>query len=432
MLPVRQQYDRVAMTAESSVTLVHDGDTVVVPVAAGEPPEFLEALSERRHEVRDVTVSQLLPMRSYDYLSPYTVGNIRLNSFFVAPPARLGAREGWVDVTPTHFSEVPNLYRRGDIHADVAVSIASPMDEHGYFAISLGPAYTMAAIKAARTVILEVNPGVPYAAGHCHVHVSRVDAVVESARPIATIQPLPIGDVERAIARYVADLIPDGATLQIGIGAIPEAVVSLLGTKNDLGIHTELLNDGIMKLARAGVVTGLRKNVHIGKMIAAFALGSPELYRFMHRNPSVEMHPVDVTNTPHIAGLNDNLHSINSSISVDFAGQCGSESMGPVPYSGTGGQADFVRAAAISKGGKSFIVLPSTAKGGTVSRIVPMLAPGTHVSTHKNDVDYVVTEWGIVRLRGRSLRDRARALIEIAHPDFRPELHEAARAMHLA
>ena len=230
--------------------------------------------------------------------------------------------------------------------------------------------------------------------------------------------------MELGIGRHVAQLIPDGATLQIGIGAIPDAVVQQLGDKNDLGIHTEMFGDGILSLVEAGVVTNTAKNLHPGKMLATFALGSHHLYEYMHRNPGLEIHPVDVTNDPFLAGQNDNLHSINGTLAVDLIGQCGSETLGHLPYSGSGGQVDFVRAANRSRGGKAIIVLPSTARGGTVSRIVATLAPGTHVTTGKNDVDYVVTEYGVARLRGQSARARARALIDIAHPDFRDQLAE--------
>jgi acyl-CoA hydrolase len=258
-----------------------------------------------------------------------------------------------------------------------------------------------------------------------------VTALVESSDDLFELPAPPISDVELAIGRHVAEMIPDGATLQIGIGGIPDAVVQQLSHKNDLGVHTEMFGDGILRLLEAGNITNQRKNVHHGKMLATFALGSRRLYEYMHRNPSLEMYPVDVTNDPVLAGQNDNLHSINGTLQVDFMGQCGSESLGYRPYSGTGGQFDFVRAANRSHGGKAFIVVPSTARNGTVSRIAPTLSPGTYVTTGKNDVNYVVTEYGVAQLRGRSARERARSLISIAHPDFRDELTEEASRMHL-
>jgi acyl-CoA hydrolase len=306
------------------------------------------------------------------------------------------------------------------------------MDEHGFFCLGLSADYTMAAISRARAVVLEVNPQVPFCFGDCHVHVSQVAALVESDEPLAELPPATVGPVELAIGGFVAELIPDGATLQIGIGGIPDAVVQQLKNKNDLGVHSEMFGDGILALLEAGVVTNQRKNVHRGKMLATFALGSHRLYEYMDRNPALEMHPVDVTNDPLLAGQNDHLHSINGTLQVDLIGQCGSESLGYRPYSGTGGQVDFIRAANRSQGGKAIIVVPSTAKNGTVSCIAPTLTPGTQVTTGKNDVNYVVTEYGVAQLRGRTARERARALVEIAHPDFRAELTDAAARMHLS
>ena len=290
---------------------------------------------------------------------------------------------------------------------------------------------TMAAVARARAVVLEVNPNVPFAYGNCHIHISQVAALVECNDPVLEVGLPKIGPVQQAIGKYVAEMIDDGSTLQIGYGGIPDAVVMQLTEKHDLGIHTEMIGDGILTLLECGAVTNRRKNYLPGKMVATFALGSAKLYRFMDRNPALEIHPVDFTNSPALAGQNDNLISINATLQVDFLGQCGSESFGHMPYSGTGGQADFVRAANISRGGKAFIVLPSTAKNGTISRIVPMLSTGTHVSTSKNAVNYVVTEFGVAQLRGKSAWQRARALIGIAHPDFRAELTDHAKRMGL-
>jgi acyl-CoA hydrolase len=415
--------------ASEAIWLVRDGDTIVVPIAAGEPPALLRALSEQRREFRDVTVFQMLPLRPFDYFDPETAEHVRHSSPFLGAPNRAGVRDGWIDLVPSHFSEVPRLIRRGLVSADVLFAQASPMSEDGMLALGLSPDYSMAAIEKASTVVLEVNPHVPFAHGACRVHISQVTAVVETDEPLPELPPTTIGDVERAIAGYVGELIPDGATLQIGIGAIPDAVVQQLASKRDLGIHTEMFGDGILSLIEMGVATNRRKNRHRDVTIATFALGSQRLYAYLDDNPAVQMHPVDVTNDPVLAGQNDRLHSINGSLQVDLIGQCGSESLGHRPYSGTGGQFDFVRAANRSEGGRSFIVLPSTAKGGTVSRIAPTLAPGTHVTTSKNDIDHVVTEYGVARLRGRTVRERARALIGIANPDFRAELTEAAEQL---
>jgi acyl-CoA hydrolase len=280
-------------------------------------------------------------------------------------------------------------------------------------------------------VILEVNPNVPFANGACTVHISQVSGLIESSEPVAEVGLPKIGPVQEAIGKYVADMIEDGSTLQIGYGGIPDAVVMQLSAKRDLGVHTEMIGDGIMSLVESGAVTNRRKNYLPGKMVATFALGSQKLYRFMDRNPGLEMHPVDFTNDPYLAGQNDNLVAINATLQIDLLGQCGSESLGPTPYSGTGGQSDFVRAANRSRGGKAFIVLPSTAKDDSISRIVPTLTPGTHMSTSKNDINYVVSEFGVAQLRGKSAKQRALELINIAHPNFREELRAAARKINL-
>jgi acyl-CoA hydrolase len=427
----QQQYLQKRVAAADAVRLVRNGDFIIVPTGVGEPPMLLAELSAQRRDFRDVKVAQILAMRKYAYLDPHTVEHVRHVAFFYGGATRAGGQAGWIDFIPNYFSEIPSLIERGQIPADVVFSIASPMDADGRFAISLGADYTMAAIAKARAVVLEVNPHVPFACGDCHVHISQVAALVESSDPVLEVGLPKIGPVQQAIAKYVADLIDDGSTLQIGYGGIPDAVVMQLTHKHDLGIHTEMIGDGILTLVESGAVTNRRKNYLPGKMVATFALGSNKLYRLLDRNPAIEIHPVNFTNDPALAGMNDNLVAINATLQIDLLGQCGSESLGHAPYSGTGGQSDFVRAANRSRGGKAFIVLPSTAKGDTISRIVPSLAPGTHVSTSKNDVNYVVTEYGVAQLRGKSAKQRARELIAIAHPNFRAELTEQARRLHL-
>ena len=427
----QQLYDRKRMAAADAVRLIRDNDAVVVPTGVGEPPALLAALSEQRWEFKGVQVYQILPLRKFAYFDPETAEHVRHIAYFFGGPSRPGGQAGWIDFLPSYFSELPTLITRGLTPVDVVLAIASEMDSHGYFSLSLAADYTMAAVAKARAVVLEVNPNVPFANGNCHVHISQVAGIVESGDPVLEVGLPKIGPVQEAIGKYVADLIDDGATLQIGYGGIPDAVVMQLTDKKDLGIHTEMIGDGIMMLVEAGVVTNRRKNMHHGKMLATFALGSNKLYRFMDRNPALEMHPVDFTNDPFLAGQNDNLVAINATMQVDLIGQCGSESLGFTPYSGTGGQADFVRAANRSQGGKAFIVLPATAKEGAISRIVPTLTAGTHITTGKNDVNYVVTEFGVAQLRGKTAKQRAQALIGIAHPDFRAELREAAKKMNL-
>lgn len=430
-MSVQALYQQKLMSASDAIHVVKDGDTIVVPTGVGEPPALLTALSDVRRKYRDVKISQILPLRKYGYIDPETQENIRHVAYFFGGATRPGGQEGWIDYVPAYFSELPMLIDRGLSPSDVVFTMASPMDEYGYFSLSLAADYTMAAIKKARAIVLEVNPNVPFANGNCHVHISQVAALTESNDPLLEVGLPKIGPVQEAIGSYVAEMIPNGATLQIGYGGIPDAVVMQLTNKHDLGVHTEMVGDGIMSLVEAGVVNNRKKNFQPGKMLATFALGSNKLYRFMHRNPALEMHPVEYTNDPFIAGQNDNLHCINATMQIDFMGQCGSESLGFKPYSGTGGQADFVRAANRSNGGKAFIVLPSTAKDDTISRIVPTLTPGTHVSTSKNDINYVVTEHGVAQLRGKTAKQRCEALIAIAHPNFRAELRESAKKMGL-
>lgn len=424
-------YQEKLCTAEKAIKLVRNGDSISVPVGVGEPPALLTALSEHRREYHDVKVFQILPLRKFGYIDPETVEHVRHEAFFFSGATRAGGQQGWIDYIPGYFSEIPRMFEDGLYAVDTVFTLASPMDEYGYFSISLGADYTMAAIKKARSVVLEVNPNVPFANGDCLVHISQVSALVEDNTPLTEVGLPEIGPVQEAIGKYVADLIDNGSTIQIGFGAIPDAVVMQLTHKHDLGIHSEMLGDGILTLIESGAVTNRNKNYLPGKVIATFALGTKRLYDFMNRNPQLEMHPVDFTNDPCLAGQNDNLVTINASIQVDFLGQCCSESMGSTPYSGTGGQTDFVRAANRSKGGKSFIVLPATAKSGTISRITPTLTPGSAITTSKNDVNYVVTEYGVAQLRGKTAKQRAQALIAIAHPNFRGELTEAAKKMNL-
>ena len=429
-MSAKTQYVQKRMSTADALRLVRDNDLILVPTGVGEPPSLLAELSEQRRSFRGVQVAQTLPLRKFAYFDPATAEHVRHVALFFSGASRPGGQEGWIDYVPACFSELPVLIERGLTPVDVVFTMASEMNDDGFFSLSLAADYTMAAVSKARAVVLEVNPNVPFAHGNCHIHISQVTALVESEEALLEVGLPKIGPVQESIGKYVGELIPDGATLQIGYGGIPDAVVTQLTNKQDLGIHTEMIGDGILALVEAGVVTNRRKNYLPAKMVATFALGSKKLYQFMHRNPALEIHPVDFTNDPALAGMNDNLIAINATMQVDLIGQCGSETLGFTPYSGSGGQADFVRAANRSKGGKSFIVLPSTAKDDSISRIVPVLSPGTHVTTSKNDVNYVVSEYGVAQLRGKSAKQRAEALIGIAHPDFRGELREAARMMH--
>ncbi len=431
MTDVKAMYLQKRCTAHEALRHIKDGDMVVVPTGVGEPPTLLNALSDERRRFHGVRVAQILAVRKFGYIDEATAEHVRPVAFFYGGATRPGGQAGWVDYIPNYFCELPSMISRGLIPSDVVFSMASPMDAHGYFSLSLAADYTMAAVAKARAIVLEVNPNVPFAFGDCHVHISQVASLIESEDPVQEVGLPKIGPVQQAIGKYVADLIDDGSTLQIGYGGIPDATVMQLTAKHDLGIHTEMIGDGILTLIEAGAVTNKRKNHLPGKMQATFALGSNKLYRFMDRNPALEMHPVNITNDPALAGLNDKLVAINATMQVDLVGQCGSESLGPMPYSGTGGQADFVRAANRSNGGKAFIVLPSTAKDDTISRIVPTLAEGTHVTTSKNAINYVVTEHGVAQLRGQSAKQRVRSMIAIAHPKFRDELTEQAKKLRM-
>jgi acyl-CoA hydrolase len=430
-MQVQDMYNSKKTTANDALRHLRDGDTIIVPTGVGEAPALMTALSDQRRNFRDIKVAQILAVRKYGYFDPETAENVRHTAYFFGPASRAGGQEGWSEFIPGNFSELPSMIARGQIPADVVCSMASPMDLHGYFSLSLGADYTMAAVAKARVILLEVNPNVPFANGNCHVHISQVTALVESNEPIVEVGLPKIGPVQEAIGKYVADLIDDGSTLQIGYGGIPDAVVMQLTRKRDLGIHSEMLGDGILSLVECGAVNGSRKTMMPGKIVATFALGSKKLYQFIDRNPMVEIHPSDFTNDPYSAGRNDNLMAINASLQVDLLGQCGSESLAHLPYSGTGGQSDFVRAANRSRGGKAFMVVPATAKNDTISRIVPTLTAGTHVSTSKNDVDYVITEFGVAQLRGKTARQRATELISIAHPNFRDELRATAKMMKI-
>jgi acyl-CoA hydrolase len=429
MQNLQEMYQSKRGSALNALDHLKDGDMIIVPTGVGEPPTLLHALSDQHRRFNDIKVAQILAMRKYGYFEQACRPHVRHAALFFGGASRAGGQGGWCEFIPNYFSEIPALIERGLMPADVVFAMASTMSASGHFALSLGADYTMAAVAKARAVVLEVNPNVPFTHGQCHVHLSQVTAIVESEDPILEVGLPKIGPVQEAIGALVAEHIEDGSTLQIGYGGIPDAVVMQLTNKRDLGIHTEMIGDGILTLVEAGAVNNSKKTLLPGKMVATFALGSRKLYEFMHQNPMLEMHPSNFTNDPYIAGQNDRLVTINASLQVDLLGQCGSESIGHLPYSGTGGQVDFVRAANRSRGGKSFIVLPSTAKDGTLSRIVPTLSPGTHATTSKNDVNYVVTEWGVAQLRGKSAKQRAQALIAIAHPDFRPWLREEADRM---
>jgi acetyl-CoA hydrolase len=377
-------------------------------------------------------VAHILTFGSADYADPRYAGSFRHRSLFTGGNVRQAVNEGRADFVPVHLSEIPRLIYSGIQPVDVALIHVSPPDEHGFCSYGVGVECTKAAAERARTVIALVNQQMPRALGDSFIHVSKLSHVVEIDRlPVELAMASEVTDVSRAIGAHVADLIEDGATLQMGIGEIPDAVLLFLGQKRHLGIHTEMFSDGLVELFESGVITGEAKTLHRGKIVASFVLGTRKTFDFLDNNPFVEFHPSDYVNDPFVIAQNERMVAINSALAVDLTGQISADSLGTSIYSGFGGQLDFIRGSARSKGGKPIIALSSTAKDGAVSRIVDTLLPGSGVVTTRADVHYVVTEYGVADLYGRSLRERAEALIGIAHPDFREELRAAARRRKL-
>ena len=387
----------------------------------------------RASELRGVEVTHLMTFGCATYAEPRHAGSFRHRALFTGGNVREAVNDGRADFVPVHLSEIPALVRTGDLKVDVALIHVSPPDEHGFCSYGVGVECTKAAAERARTVIALVNRRMPRSLGDSFIHASRLTHVVEADRPILELPGAGrVGPVARAIGEHAASLIENGSTLQMGIGEIPDAVLLFLAEKRDLGIHTEMFSDGVVELFERGVITGEAKTLHRGKIVASFVLGSKRTFDFLDNNPVVEFHPTDYVNDPFVISQNERMVAVNSALAVDLTGQVCADSIGCSIYSGFGGQLDFIRGAARSKGGKPVIALPSTAKEGRVSRIVDVLAAGSGVVTTRADVHYVVTEHGVASLHGRSLRERASALIEIAHPDFRPELREAARRRKLA
>jgi len=427
-----EMYRGKVTAAEDAVKAVRAGDSVWLHAGCNNPEELLKALVARAGELHDVDVTHLLTFGAADHVDPKYAGSFRHRALFVGPNVRQAVNEGRADWVPVFLSEIPGLIRSRAIPVDVAFIQISPPDEHGFCSYGVGVECTKAASESARSVVALVNRQMPRSLGDCFIHVSRLTHVVEIDRPVVELPMVTeIGDVARAIGKSVADLIENGATLQMGIGEIPDAVLLFLHEKKDLGIHTEMFSDGVVELFERGVITGEAKSLHKGKIISSFVLGSKRTFDFLDNNPFVEFHPTEYVNDPFVIAQNDKMVAINSAIAIDITGQVCADSMGRSIYSGFGGQVDFMRGARRSRGGKPIIALPSTAKDGKVSRIVDALEEGSGVVTSRADVQYVVTEYGVANLFGRSLRERALALIGCAHPDFRDELRGAARKRNL-
>lgn len=416
-------------SAEEAVSVIQSNQRVFLTGNCSVPSVLVAALVERASLLHDVEIMQVLTLGCCDYVDPSLEGHLRVNSMFISEDVREAVNAGRADFTPIFLSEIPNLYRTQRL-VDVALIHVAPPDEHGFCSFGVEVGVTKAAAETARVVIAQINPQMPRTLGDSFIHISKIDYAVQVDMPLPEMKAGKSTPVQQDIARNVASLIDDGSTLQAGIGGLPDAVLRFLSDRRDLGIHTELFSDGVVDLVEQGVITNAAKTLHTGKIVAGFVLGSHRLYEFVHDNPMVELHPTDYVNDPYRIAQNDKMVAINAAIEVDLTGQVCADSFGHYFYSGVGGQIDFIRGAARSKGGKPIIALPSTAKNDTISRIVWELKPGAGVVTTRNDVHYVVTEYGIAYLYGRSIRERVRALIDIAHPNFREALAEKAYEHH--
>lgn len=409
------------------VNFIPKNSRVILGHAAGEPLLLVDALISASEKLKAIEIVQMVPLGPSRFCEPGLEDKIRLNTFFVGAPTRAAVQAGRADYTPAFFSDIPRLIQTKALPLDVALICVSPPDADGWMSYGVSVDYTQAAARHAEIVIAEVNEMMPRTFG-AQIHISEVDHVIRSERRLPELRAPQAGEVERLIGKYIADFIHDGDCLQLGIGSIPDAVLSFLDRKNDLGIHTEMFSDGVVDLVRSGVITNRRKTIDRDKLVATFLMGTSKLYDFVHENPDVWMQPVDYTNNVLVTSRIDRLISINSALQVDLYGQVCADMIGPMQFSGVGGQVDFVRSAAASRGGRSIIALPSTAKNSSISRIVHTLDRGACVTTSRCDVDTIVTEYGVAELRGKTLQQRREALIDIAHPQFR----EALRAHELS
>jgi 4-hydroxybutyrate CoA-transferase len=427
-------YQDRLQTAEQAVAQIESHTRVFLSGNCSVPQRLLAALTARARSLIGVEIIQVLTVGSADYVAADLAGHLRVNTLFISENVRAAVNDGRADFTPCFLSEIPGLFRSGRLPLDAALIQVSPPDEHGFCSFGVEVGISKPAAQAARSIIAEVNPCMPRTLGDSFIHVSRLNAIVPVEYRLPEVSMAAEDEVTRRIADHAAGLIPDAATLQTGIGAIPDAVLRRLTDRQHLGIHSELFSDGVIDLVNRGVITGERKSLHPGKMVAGFLLGTRRLYEFVHDNPVVELHPTDYVNDPFVVAQNERMVAINSAIEVDLTGQVCADSIGPRLYSGVGGQIDFMYGAARSKGGVPIIALPSSLhqKDGTcLSKIVPMLKPGAGVVTTRSHVHYVVTEHGVADLYGKTISQRAEALIAVADPAFRDTLAQAARALHL-
>ena len=426
----REEYRGKCMSASQALKSVRSGDRVWIQPSCGTPKPLIDALVARSSEVIDVEIVHMKTLGDAEYTKPEFEGHFRHRGLFLGENVREAVAAGRADYTPIFLSEIESLFETGALPLDVVLMQVTPPDAHGFVSLSTTVDCTLTAARCARIVIAEVNDRAPRTHGDTSIHASQISAFVETSRPLLEVHSEPFTEMHLHVARNVTSLILDGATLQTGIGAISEAVLSCLGDKRDLGIHTEMCPDGVVDLMEAGVINGSRKSLHRGKAVAAFVLGTQRLFDYIHENPSFEFRSISYTNDPFVVAQNDRMVAINSALQVDLTGQVCADSLGTRPYSGCGGQIDFIRGAARSRGGVPIIALPATACHGSVSRIVPVLEPGAGVVTSRADVHFVVTEHGIAYLHGKSLRERAEALIGIADPRFQQELQDFALSAH--
>ena len=414
--------DRIC-TAKEAVSHIRSGDRVVTAHACGEPVILTDAMTECADEYgyKDVEIVHMVAMGKAGYCAPEMSEHFRHNALFLGASTRAAIAEGRGDFTPVFFSEVPELLRT-KLHPNVALISVSEPDEHGNCSYGISCDYTKPAAEAADIVIAQVNRKMPRVFGDNIIHISEIDYIVEEESDLIQLMPPKIGEVQKKIGENIASLVKDGDCLQLGIGAIPDAALMFLKDKKDLGIHSEMFSDGVVELINAGVITNKCKQINTGRSVATFLMGTDKLYDYANDNPAVELYPVDYVNDPYVIRQNDNVVSINSCVEVDLFGQVCSESVGLQEISGVGGQVDFVRGANMSKGGRTIMAMPATAAKGTISKIVPFLTHGAAVTTSRCDVDYVVTEYGIAQLRGNTLKERARQLINITAPEFRDVL----------
>lgn len=428
-----KNYNAKTVTAEEAVRVIKSNDNVIVQPGCAAPLELINAMVARKDELSNVSIYHILVVGDIPYVQPGMEKHFRHKAFFMGSNTRQAVNEGRAEFIPIFLSEVTMLFKKGVLNADVALIHVSPPDEHGFcsFGIDVGNIKTPS--EKAKCVIAQVNKNMPRGLGNSFIHVNKIDFIVEADVPLMELPQVDpdaspeILEIYDKIGRNVAGMINDGATLQMGIGAIPDSVLKYLKNKNDLGVHTEMFSDGIVELVEEGIINGEKKTLHRGKIIAGFCLGTKKLYNFIDNNPIIEFHPQEYVNDPFVIAQNNDMVAINSAIEIDLTGQVCADTIGTKFYSGIGGQVDFIRGAARSEGGKPIIALPSTTKDLKFSRIVPMLKSGAGVVTSRGDVHYVVTEYGIANLFGKSVQERARALIEIAHPLFRDELTEFAK-----